>query len=112
MFLVSEANFFSEKNTGFLSHSGHKTAAAVASDFGRQVGCGHGITMLMVEAVGIGGGGRVEGIGGGGKGKRNGRHQDDIVLVLVTKCVYIACPPFLLSLAWLSHPQIEEAVKV
>ena len=28
MFPVSEAIFFSEKNTGFLSHSGHKTAAA------------------------------------------------------------------------------------
>ena len=36
-------------------------------------GCGHGITMLIVEAVGIGGGGRVEGLGGGRKGKRNGR---------------------------------------
>ena len=28
MFLVSKANFFSEKNTGFLSHRCHKTAAA------------------------------------------------------------------------------------
>ena len=33
--------------------------------------------MLMVEAVGISGGGRVEGLGGGVKGKRNGRQQDD-----------------------------------
>ena len=27
-----------------------------------------------------------------------------IVLVLVTKIAYIACHPFLLPLAWLSHP--------
>ena len=33
--------------------------------------------MLMVEKVGIGGGGRVEGLGGDGKGKRNGRQRDD-----------------------------------
>ena len=32
--------------------------------------------MLTMEAMGIGGGGRVEGLGGGGKGERNGRHQD------------------------------------
>ena len=32
--------------------------------------------MLMMEAMGIGGGGRVEGLGGGGKGERNGRQQD------------------------------------
>ena len=43
----------------------------------RQGGYGHGITMLIVEAVGIGGGGRVEGLGGGRKGKRSGRHRDD-----------------------------------
>ena len=43
MFPVSEANFFSEKNTDFLSHSGHKTAAAIVSDFGRGgFGCGRG----------------------------------------------------------------------
>ena len=28
MFPVNKANFFSEKNTGFLSHSSHETAAA------------------------------------------------------------------------------------
>ena len=61
---------------------------------------GYGVTMPMVEAVGIDGGGRVEGIVGGGKGESNGRQRDDhrwdIVLVLVTKISYIACPPFLL----------------
>ena len=66
------------------------------------------VTMPMVEALGIGGGGRVEGLGGGGKVERNGRQRDDhrcyIVLVLVTKIAYIARPPFLLPLAWLSHP--------
>ena len=31
----------------------------------------------LVEAVGIGGGGRVDGLGGGGKGERNGRQRDD-----------------------------------
>ena len=47
-------------------HIGHKTAAAFVSDFGLGGfgcgggGCGNGITILMVEAVGIGGGGRVE----------------------------------------------------
>ena len=41
----------------------------------RQGGYGHGITMLIVEAVGIGGGGRVEGLGGGRKVKRNGGHR-------------------------------------
>ena len=33
--------------------------------------------MLMMEAVGSRGGGRVEGFGGGGKGVRNERHKDD-----------------------------------
>ena len=64
--------------------------------------------MLMMEAMGIGGGGQVEGLGGSGKSERNGRHRDDhwwdIVLVLVTKIAYIAFPPFLLPLAWLSQP--------
>ena len=58
--------------------------------------------MLMVEAAGIGGGGRFEGFGGGGKGEINWRQQDDnwweIVLVLVIKKSYIACPPFLIPL--------------
>ena len=43
MFPVSEANFFFVKNTGFLSHSGHKTAAAFVSDLGLGgFGCGVG----------------------------------------------------------------------
>ena len=33
--------------------------------------------MLMVEAVGIVGGGRVEGLVGGGKGERNRQQRDD-----------------------------------
>ena len=33
--------------------------------------------MIMVEAVGIGGGVRFEGLRGGGKGERNGRQRDD-----------------------------------
>ena len=37
-------------------------------------GCGHSITMVMVEAVGIGGGAHVEGFVSGGKGERNRRH--------------------------------------
>ena len=42
MFPVSKAKCFSEKKTGFLSHSGHKTAAVV-SDFGwGGFGCGGG----------------------------------------------------------------------
>ena len=31
------------------------------------------------------------------------------MLVLVTKIAYITCPPFLLSLAWSSHPAVDEA---
>ena len=78
MFPVSEANLFFVKKNRFSRLSGHKTAAAIVSDFGLGgLGCGHGITMLIMEAVGIGGGGRVEGLGGGRKGKRNGRHRDD-----------------------------------
>ena len=43
MFPVSEANNFSEKKTGFSFHSGHKTAVAIVSDFGRGgFGCGGG----------------------------------------------------------------------
>ena len=52
--------------------------------------------MLIVEAVGMDKGGRVEGLGSGRKGKRNRRHQDDhrldIVLVLVSKIAYIDFP--------------------
>ena len=49
--------FFCEKKNGFLSHSGHKIAAAIVSDFWRGgFGCdggggGYGFTILMVEAV-------------------------------------------------------------
>ena len=43
MFPVSEANFFSEKKTGFLSLSGHKTAVAIVSDFVKGgLGCNGG----------------------------------------------------------------------
>ena len=63
--------------------------------------------MLMGEAVGIGGGGRVEISGGGEKGERNSRQWDDHwrdnVLFLVTEIVYIACPLLLLPLACLSQ---------
>ena len=41
------------------------------------MGCGYNVKMMTGEAVGIGGGERVEGLGGGGKGKRNGRQWDD-----------------------------------
>ena len=64
--------FLARKNTGFLSHIYHKTAADFVSDFGWGGfgcvvgGCGHSITMIIVEAVGIGGGGQVEGLRGGG----------------------------------------------
>ena len=43
MFPVSEAKFFFVKNTGFLRHIGHKTAADFLSDFGLGgFGCGGG----------------------------------------------------------------------
>ena len=32
---VGKANFFCDKNTGFLINSGHKIAAAIVSDFWR-----------------------------------------------------------------------------
>ena len=40
-------------------------------------GCGYGVTILTIEAVGNGGGGWVEGFGGDGKGERNGRQLDN-----------------------------------
>ena len=40
-------------------------------------GCGYGVTMLTMEAVGNGGKEKVEGFGGDGKGEINGRHQYD-----------------------------------
>ena len=65
--------------------------------------------MPTMEAVGNGGGGRVEVFRGVGKGERNGRKRydnwRDIVLVLVTKFfLYYLPPPLLLPLAWPSHP--------
>ena len=54
------------------------------------------------------GGGKYGGFLGCGKGEINGRqwydNQWDIVLFLVTKIAYITCSPFLLPLAWSSHP--------
>ena len=59
-------NFFSDKNTGFLINSGLKIAAAIVSDLGGAAfvaagGCVYGVTILNIEAVGNGGGGRFEG---------------------------------------------------
>ena len=71
--------------------------------------------MIMVKAVGIVIGKLVEGIEGGEKCDKNERqwydHRCDIVLVIVTKIAYIARTPFLLPLAWLSHPQIDSERK-
>ena len=64
---VSEDNCFSEKKYRFLINSGHKTAVAIVSDFGRgglflQLGgCGHGVMMMTMEAVGNAEAGQVEG---------------------------------------------------
>ena len=55
MFPVSEANFFSEKKTGFLIHSGHKTAATIVPDFGRGgFGCDRGVRINIYGANGVG----------------------------------------------------------
>ena len=35
-----------------------------------------------------------------------------LCFVLVTKISYITCPPLILPLAWLNHPQIEESGEV
>ena len=79
----------------------------------RRGRCGYDVTMLMMETVGKGGGGRVEVCGGSVKGERNRRqwddYQGDIVLVLVTKSSHINFPPFILPLAWLSHLKIKES---
>ena len=60
--------------------------------------------MLIMEAVRVGGGGKVEGLGGSGQGERNERQRDDhkcdIVLVLVMLISYIAYLIFLLPLEW------------
>ena len=54
---MSKANFFREKNTDFLSHSGHKTAAAIVSDFGWDgFCCGGGMRIWCYDAYGGGGG--------------------------------------------------------
>ena len=39
--------------------------------------CDYSVTMLMLEAVHTGAGGRVEGFGGGGKSERSWRQLDD-----------------------------------
>ena len=82
MFPVCEANYFFVKNTGFSTHSGQKQQRLLCRILGWAAlvaagGSGHGITMLMVEAVRIGGGGRVEGFICGGKVERNGWQRDD-----------------------------------
>ena len=57
MSLVGEAIFLARKY-GFLSHSDHKTAAAIVSDFGRGgFGCGGGGVRLQSYFSGDGGGG-------------------------------------------------------
>ena len=60
--------------SGAINSSGFCVVFWVRWRWLRRGGCVHGITMLMVEAVGIGVGERVEGFGGGGKGERNGPH--------------------------------------
>ena len=40
-------------------------------------GCNYGVIILMMEAFGNGGGGRVEVFRGVGKGERNGRQRDN-----------------------------------
>ena len=55
-------------------------------------GCGHGITMLIAEAVEIGGGGQVEVLGGGLKAERNGSIgmiiSEILCLFLLQSCLY------------------------
>ena len=79
----------------------------------RQGGCGHGITMLIVEAVGIGGGGRVEGLEGGEKLREMGGSGKIIGYILcflfLQKFPILLAPLSSPPLAWLSHPSIEEA---
>ena len=60
-----------------LSSSGDCVGFLVGRLWLRQERWGYGVTMPMVEALGIGRGGQVEGLGGGGKGERNGRQWDD-----------------------------------
>ena len=78
MFPVSEATFLSEKKNRIFEpqrpqiSSGDCVGLWEGRLWLRQMGCGYGVTMLIVEAVGIGGGGRVEGLRGGGKSERNG----------------------------------------
>ena len=56
MSLVDEAIFSSEKNTGFLINSVHKTAAAIVSDFGRGgFRCDGGMRLRHYNADGGGG---------------------------------------------------------
>ena len=69
--------------------------------------------MLMVEAVGIGGGGRVEGLEGGGKAREMGGIGmiigEILFLFLLRKFPILLAPLSFSPLAWLSHPVIEEA---
>ena len=49
MFPVSEAIFLAKKN-GFWSYSGHKTVAAIMSDFGTGVfGCDRGDAAMLLQ---------------------------------------------------------------
>ena len=103
VFPVSEANFLStaaiNQNWQLCRILGGTALVATGGD-------GHGVTMLMVETVGISGSGGIEVLIGGGKCEINRRQRYDhpwvIVLVLVTKIAYIACAPLLLPLAWLN----------
>ena len=52
MFPVSKANFLARKKTGFLSHSGHKIAAAFVSGFGwGGLGCGGIANRDVLEGI-------------------------------------------------------------
>ena len=60
-------------------------------------GCGYGVTMLMVEAVGNGGGGQVEGLGGVGKGERNGMIVGEILCLFLLRKLPILLVPLSFS---------------
>ena len=92
--------FLSEEKPGFSNHGSHKTAAAVVSDFGRGCFCcggGDGDTLLRCQWWRRWGSKRSTSWENCRQWKRWEKHNDhqwDIVLVLVTKIAYIACPPF------------------
>ena len=83
MFSVSEDNFFNEKKNRIFETQQPYNSSGDCVRFWegrlwlRQGGWVYDIMMLMVEAVGVDGVGRVEGLGGGGKCERNGRQRDD-----------------------------------